>query len=238
MFNFQNILFPIAFSRREEAAAPFVLSMAQRYQARISVLHVLQPPPPVYAGMNMIYPEAFDCAEVLEDLRADLRKFAEANLPKAEVECVVESGDPADVISRYTKGKAVDVIAMPTHGYGIFRRALLGSVTAKVLHDSAIPVWTSAHVPEPSHRAHPQPRRILCALDMQPEGLVTLKAAISIASKAGASVLIVHVPAATVSPEVAERHMQDLLNRVAETELVEIRQAPPILHCAKAPISL
>jgi hypothetical protein len=34
------------------------------------------------------------------------------------------------------------MILMPTHGYGPFRQMLLGSVTAKVLHDSKCPVLT------------------------------------------------------------------------------------------------
>ena len=37
---------------------------------------------------------------------------------------------------------------MPTHGYGVFRRFLLGSVTSKVLHDLGCPVLTGAHLTE------------------------------------------------------------------------------------------
>ena len=35
---------------------------------------------------------------------------------------------------------------MPTHGLGKLRRFILGSVTAKVLHDLEAPVLTGAHV--------------------------------------------------------------------------------------------
>ncbi len=56
MPRFERILFPIDFSERSRAAAPFVLSMAQRYRAKVIALHVLQPPPPLYAGMNTVYP--------------------------------------------------------------------------------------------------------------------------------------------------------------------------------------
>ena len=38
------------------------------------------------------------------------------------------------------------VILMPTHGYGPFRRFILGSNTAKVLHDADCPVWTGVHL--------------------------------------------------------------------------------------------
>jgi nucleotide-binding universal stress UspA family protein len=228
MFQCQKILFPIEFSQRDEAAAPFVLSMAQRYHARVVLLHVLQPPPPIYAGMGAVYAESFDWNGAMEDRRIELEKFAEAQLPKIETECKVEPGDPAAAISRYSDNNAVDLIAMPTHGYGLFRRALLGSVTAKVLHDSTLPVWTSAHAPEPSHRAHPQPRRILCALDMKPESRHTLELAIMLAKDAGASIELVHVPAETVSPDAVEQHMREMLVQAANADLVGIEDVSPV----------
>jgi nucleotide-binding universal stress UspA family protein len=228
MFKCENILFPVEFSQRDEAAATFVLSMAQRYSARVVLLHVLQPPPPIYAGMGAVYPEAFDYEGATEDLRVDLNKFAEAQLPKVNVECVVEVGDPANAISQYACANGMDLIAMPTHGYGAFRRALLGSVTAKVLHDSKLPVWTAAHAPEPSHRAHPQPRRILCAIDMKPESRRTLEVAIYLATDAGATLELVHVPAENVSLDAAEQRLQELLVEAARAENVQIQETPRI----------
>jgi nucleotide-binding universal stress UspA family protein len=228
MFPIKTILFPVEFSQRDEAAAPFVLSMGLRYRARVILLHVLQPPPPIYAGMGAVYPDAFDWKGASEDLLVDLNRFAEAQLPKVDVECFVEPGDPATTISRFACGQGSSLIAMPTHGYGMFRRALLGSVTAKVLHDSTLPVWTSAHAPEPSHRAHPQPRRILCALDMKPESSRTLEVAMAFATDAGASIELVHVPAETVSPDAAEQHLQNMLAQAATSELVGVHEIPPI----------
>jgi hypothetical protein len=54
-------------------------------------------------------------------------------------------GDPASIITEYAARNRVDLIMMPTHGYGTFRSLLLGSVTAKVLHDAECPVWTGVH---------------------------------------------------------------------------------------------
>jgi nucleotide-binding universal stress UspA family protein len=222
MFKLKNILFPVEFSDRDQAVAPFVLSLAQRYHARVAVFHALQPPPPFYAGMNVIYPQDYDFTGAQDDLRIDLQKFADEQLPKLDVECVVQPGEPASTIAQYACANGMDLIAMPTHGYGMFRRALLGSVTAKVLHDSKVPVWTSAHAPEPAHRAHPKPRHILCALDMKPEGLTTLEAAVEMANDAGATLEVVHVPAATVPPDVAAAFLEDLLARAAHREKMDV----------------
>jgi len=226
MPRFQGILFPVDFSERSRAAAPFVLSMAQRYGAPVVVLHVLQPPPPIYGGMNTVYPEAYDLTGMAEDLRGELEKFAQKELPKVNVKCVVETGDPGTVIAEYAEDEKMDLIAMPTHGYGAFRRALLGSVTAKVLHDAKVPVWTSAHCPEASHRAHPQPRHILCALGLKPESRHTLEMAIGIANDCKATVELVHVaPEGEVSALNTESRLQEILVDAARTELVKIQEA-------------
>jgi len=116
---------------------------------------------------------------------------------------------------------------MPTHGYGVFRRALLGSVTAKVLHDVPIPVWTAAHAPEPSHRAHPQPRHILCALDLKPgsDNRHTLEFAIQLASEAHATVELVHAaPEGQVEAMASERRMEELLIEAAGAKPVRIEE--------------
>ena len=93
MPKFERILFPVDFSERSRAAAPFVLSMAQRHHSNVVLLNALQPPPPLYAGMNTVYPEVYDFQGLSADLRAELEKFAESELPKVDVTNVVEMGD-------------------------------------------------------------------------------------------------------------------------------------------------
>lgn len=225
MSRFERILFPVDFSERSRAAAPFVLSMAQRYKSKVVALHALQPPPPLYAGMNTVYPEVYDFEGLSADLRVQLEKFAETELPKVAVTCAVEMGDPAAVISEFADNENIGLIMMPTHGYGAFRRALLGSVTAKVLHDAKVPVWTAAHAPEPSHRAHPQPRYILCALDLKPESRHTLEFALEMAADAQATVELLHIaPEGEIEPMISESRLHDLLVETARSKLVKIQE--------------
>ena len=84
MFQCKKILFPIALSRDDEATAPFVLSMARRYQAQVLLLHVIQPAPPAYTGMGGVYPEVFDFEGLRGDLLIEVRRFAAAQLPKVD----------------------------------------------------------------------------------------------------------------------------------------------------------
>ncbi len=82
MSKFQHILFPIDFSERSTAAAPFVLSMAQRNKARVTLINAVQPAPPIYGAMNAIYPETIDYQEIGSILSARLREFERRNCPK------------------------------------------------------------------------------------------------------------------------------------------------------------
>ena len=223
MTNFQKILFPVDFSERSRAAAPFVLSMAQRYHASVVLLHAINPPPPIYGGMNTIYPEAFDFTEYRTSTMGELEKFGASELPKIDTTCAVDFGDTASIIRDYVVKNAIDLVAMPTHGYGVFRRALLGSVTAKVLHDVKIPVWTSAHAPEQSHRAHPQPRRIIVGLDLEPRCKSTLEAAIQLGQKTGAAVIVVHAVAeGVIIPGMAAAQLKQLLIEGAKEQFAAI----------------
>ena len=61
-------------------------------------------------------------------------------------------GEPAREIVDFAAANQVDLVMMPTHGYGPFRQLLLGSVAAKVLHD--------AHVPGVDHGPFRARRRI------------------------------------------------------------------------------
>ena len=227
MQRFQKILFPVDFSERSQAAAPFVLSLAQRYGAKVALLHAIQPSPPLYAGMNTVYPETIDYSGIQTDMEIRLRQFAADELPKVECTCAVELGDPATVITEFAEAGKFDLIAMPTHGYGAFRRFLLGSVTAKVLHDSKAVVWTSAHAPEPDHRAHPKPRRIVTALDLKPESLHTLEAALEIAAESEATLEILHVaPEGEITPYKPEGRIQELLQQAASEVPLRVSQTP------------
>jgi len=70
-------------------------------------------------------------------------------------------------IVKTARERNVDLIEMSTHGYSVFYRFLLGSVTAKVLHESDCPVWTDAHLEETPAREF-SIRRVLCSVDLTP----------------------------------------------------------------------
>jgi nucleotide-binding universal stress UspA family protein len=192
MLNFRHILFPIDFSNRSCAAVPFVDSFAKRFGAQVTLMSVAQPF--WYTGMgDPGGPVVVDTDEILRDLETRLSGVLVKEFAHLKVERIAELGDPAQVIVQYARGADIDLIMMPTHGYGPFRSLLLGSVTAKVLHDAACPVWTAAHVEDSPVRDHREPRHILCAVDGTARSLELMQWSRKLATDFGASLRVVHV---------------------------------------------
>jgi nucleotide-binding universal stress UspA family protein len=141
-----------------------------------------------------------------EDLRSDLQDRLDGVLVKEfahlPVQRIAELGDPAEVITQFAHSEGVDLIMMPTHGYGPFRRLLLGSVTAKVLHDAQCPVWTGAHMEKPPMQQHLAWRSVLCAVDGTPKSTPVMEWAAQFSKEAGAALRLVHaVPGTEAWPE-------------------------------------
>jgi len=192
MLKIKHILFPVDFSERSSSTVPFVESVAHRYEARVTLLSVAQPF--YYAAMGdpggLV---GLDTDELLRDLKARLDGALTNDFAGLRVDRVVDLGEPAQVIAEFAKTRGVDLIMMATHGYGPFRSLLLGSVTAKVLHDAECPVWTAAHVAEPPCRTHIACRAILCPVDGTPASISLMQWARDLAQDTGASLHMLHV---------------------------------------------
>ncbi|MDQ1470729.1 MAG: hypothetical protein QOJ99_2209 [Bryobacterales bacterium] len=175
----------------------------------VILLHAVPPLPPVYFESGFMYALDIHSPPIPVIMDRRLRKFAAEEFPRMETRCVVLDGEPARVIVDYARDNKADLIALPTHGYGLFRRALLGSVTSKVLHDSTAPVWTSAHCCEAGHRAHPQPRVIVAAVDLKEKTQGALQVGLAVARDTGAAVEVMHLaPEGQTSPDQPKREVE------------------------------
>jgi len=126
-----------------------------------------------------------------EQARKDLDAFLPNELPATICDRTLVEGDPAARIVATAHDLASDLIVMPTHGYGPFRRFILGSVTAKVLHDADCPVWTGVHL-EASSVDQVHFNHVAAALDLGPSSERTLMWASRFASKVGAKLSLIH----------------------------------------------
>lgn len=191
MPNIKHILFPVDFSSRCCAAAPYVEAMAKRFAAKVTLISIAQPF--LYVGMGDGGAMVVDTEELLRELKARLAGVLVKEFSHLEVERFADLGDPSQAIVAFAHTSGVDLIMMPTHGYGPFRSLLLGSVTAKVLHDAEAPVWTAAHVADHAAEQHIEPHSILCAVDGTPKSVPLMKWAADLSKDFGAALRLVHI---------------------------------------------
>jgi nucleotide-binding universal stress UspA family protein len=230
MIDIKHILFPIDFSERACRAAPFVKAMATQFGARVTLMSVA--PHVICTGAEVVLPPVVvSDRELKADLESRLNSALKPELSGIPVETVAEVGDPATAIVAFAHNQSVDLIMMPTHGYGPFRRMLLGSVAAKVLHDVDCPVWTGAHAGDtPGHAAC---RRVLCALDRSISSLALVRWAAQFAQQAGADLRLVHVIQSDGWPGGPEhRDFEEFLRERAREEIQTfggwVGAAPPL----------
>jgi nucleotide-binding universal stress UspA family protein len=135
---------------------------------------------------------------------------------------------------------------MPTHGYGPFRQFILGSITAKVLHDADCPVWTGVHLEE-APQVEPMPfRDILCAIDLGPQSCKALEWATAMQKEFGARLTVVHAMASSAGRRAEDERAREMelavrddLARLqqrfgTEAELVVEAGDPPKVVCEMA----
>ena len=188
----KKILLPVDFSEQGEGAAQQAAGLARHFGAGLVLLHVnpiLVPALSVPGDFSGAIDTGWITALEAQG-RKDLDTYHQADLSGIEVRRIVMTGDPAARIVEVAYIEKPDLIVMPTHGYGPFRRFLLGSVTAKVLHDVEAPVWTGAHLQKISSSWN-RIGKVMCAIELQ-KAEPALVWARDFAAEFGAEVIVVH----------------------------------------------
>jgi nucleotide-binding universal stress UspA family protein len=179
----RKILFPVDFSHSCLTVARYVEFMAGLFEAEITMFNVVGMGE---GGLTL-------AEERLPRRQAQLNAFLADELKYFTTERICVTGDdPATEIVAAAQRWQPDLVMMPTHGLGAFRSLLLGSVTAKILHDLDCPVWTSVHSEAvlPLEQIHC--RRILCAVNLGDRSRSVLQWAAALAADSKADLAIVH----------------------------------------------
>lgn len=142
MIEFKRIICPVDFSESSDRALAYAAALAHRYDAQLTVLHVV----PTFEAMqvrgDLVEPvrvvTPMPREQVLEEMSRSLNLAALS--PRAIP--IAESGDPQATIIDQAISKKADLIVVATHGLGGFKRLLLGSVTEAVLRGAPCPVLT------------------------------------------------------------------------------------------------
>jgi len=227
MLTLKKILFPVDFSERAAGAAHFVEALTGRFNAELTLLHVVESADYLYGTLEFGGSALHDFhAERLAHSRQQLDTFLTEELGHFQVRRVLLEGDPARKIVEYAEQEGVDMIMMPSHGFGPFRRFVIGSVTAKILHDAHIPVWTGIHMENAPPLDVITCKNVLCAVDLSPvQSEHALGWAAALADEYGAKLTLVHAtPSVESRPaKYIDAEMHQSLVAGAREEIVKLQ---------------
>ena len=137
MVNYQRILITTDFSEQSICALKKAMAMAEQWQAKLELLHVVDIPVyPVLEDMAVMgMPSLWD-----EDLAKTLLETSEKRLKEIAKQYHVKhfmtvSGNPSDEIITMAKVNNIDLIVMGFHGLSGFKK-LIGSTTHSVINDA------------------------------------------------------------------------------------------------------
>ncbi|XP_050273835.1 universal stress protein PHOS32-like isoform X1 [Quercus robur] len=112
------------------------------------VLLYVKPPRPVFSALDGTgYLFSADIMAAVDKYSNDLAECVVEKAKKmckdlhdVKVETRIEHGDPRDVICQMTEKLGADMLVMGSHGYGLVKRALLGSVSNHCAQNVKCPV--------------------------------------------------------------------------------------------------
>ena len=135
----REILYATDLSPESRAAAPYVISLAKEFQSRLILMHVIPEEQP---------DDLVSDANVKPALEKLLRELVPPEA-SCKPECIVECGDPADMILEFANVKQMDLIVLgvrPEKGApGAETHHLPAAIAYKIVSRAECPVLTVRH---------------------------------------------------------------------------------------------
>lgn len=155
----KNILYATDMGPGSSHVFRYALSLAQNYQAKVTILHVVEPLSAFAQSLVELHvshkkseqQHNEDRLKLIAELRNRIHEICEKEACLTEenrIEDVhVLEGQPAQTILRKSAEFGSDLIIMGTHRHSVVGEALLGTTAHKVLHSCTLPTLL-VRVPE------------------------------------------------------------------------------------------
>ena len=149
MVKIASVMFTTDFSEDSAYALPYARDLAEKFGAKLFILHVINNP------ISSIYGEPHGDYLAME---ANARNKTREMMSKYDAilrdfpnhELVIKEGDVVEQILDAVKEKSVDTLVLGTHGGGALRHFLLGSTTSHLLSSVHCPVLAVRHPDRPA----------------------------------------------------------------------------------------
>jgi len=199
MLRIEKILCPVDFSEYSLKAYEYAQSLAQHYEAKLLLQHVVQPLTSTYPYDT--FPDAIN--EVFWNLENSAGErlsemISSHNGNGLEIQRFVHKGTAPDCILAFAESQSADLIVMGTHGRHGFDHFAMGSVAEKVLRKARCPVLVvrkPAHdFVNPADTTDPvRLKKILFCTDFSDYSSRALTYALSLAMEYNAELTLLHV---------------------------------------------
>ena len=192
-FLINSILAPTDLTDDSIPALRYARLFADRFHARLTVLYADPIVYPVdFAGMSeSLYITA--APEHEARLRADVQRYVSLVTEGRPCDIEIAVGHPIPAILDEERKRRADLVIVGTHLRPGWRRALLGSVSDGVLHNSDCPVLTVASADRGMAKPPYAITNILCPVNYTDVARESLRMAAGVAEAFGARLTIVHV---------------------------------------------
>jgi nucleotide-binding universal stress UspA family protein/predicted phosphoribosyltransferase len=131
----RHILHATDLSNGSVRALHHAIDLAEQFSAKLTIIHVLEP-----IGYAVVLPE-YEAVHVAAQAQVD-EMARQARVRVHDVTAVVCDGAPALEVIDAAGKLAADLVVVGTHGRSGWRQVLLGSVAAKIVRNSDVPVLT------------------------------------------------------------------------------------------------
>lgn len=149
-----KILFATDLSENAKYAFKYAASIANKFEAKITILHVIETLSPIavsqlveYLGKEKWHEiQKTNEQEYIDRIRNRLNDFCNemsVNLKSCSFlvdEIIIQSGIPVEEILNTAKKTGCDIVVMGTHGYGMLADAMIGSTARRVVRRCKKPV--------------------------------------------------------------------------------------------------
>lgn len=185
-----NVLLATDFSPATESALPYAVGIAERYQAKLYVVHVI----------NL---ESFDLLES-ESARTLIKEahdvavtkmaqlLAPLRLQRERFEAIVSEGEISEVLTDMIQHHHIDLAVLGTHGRRAFKKLLLGSIAEEIFRTAPCPVLTVGPKTAPAP-AKSGLRHILYPMEFAPDTSKAAQYAVSLAERYTATLTVMNV---------------------------------------------
>jgi len=142
MVEINKILFPIDFTQNSSKLLPYVLSMSEKYDSMIYLLHVVEDLSRWGSGLHIPQINVKEyMKDAMDGAEKSMNKVCDEQLKSCpNFQRMVISGDPAQELLKSIDKEGIDLVIMGTHGRKGLDHTIFGSVAENVVKKSPVPV--------------------------------------------------------------------------------------------------